>query len=231
MATAVISPGTSPYTTSWDSSTELSVAETTFAALRSGSPATNILHTSSSLFAHIFAGSTTNKYTQLSRIILLFDTSFLTANAHITSAKISLWGQGKSNSLGSHDLVVVSHTPGSISVPSTSDYALARFGTTEFSNVSYALFSTTGYNDLFLNSAGLASINKTGTTAFGLMVRPDFANNEAGLTWGVSLPIQYNIKSVDAAGVANDPLLTIDYEVYSEASGSAIKSMFSAELP
>jgi hypothetical protein len=129
--------------------------------------------------AHITANSVADFYDTLfigqkyvSRIYsiyrsaVFFDTSSLPDDVDITSATLSLYGWAD-GSQTDFDITVVE---GSSLVPplALSDYGLLRGQTISGGAFNTAGFSTSGYNDIQLNAAGMGWISKTGMTKFGL---------------------------------------------------------------
>ena len=115
----------------------------------------------------------------LARAMTLFHTSALPDNCTITSSTLSVYGSAKGNSAAyDPDINVYSVAPASDTAIAAGDYN--SFGTTAYSTtISYASYSTTGYNDFVLNSTGLAAISKTGVSKFGFRdVSADVANVE-----------------------------------------------------
>ncbi len=104
---------------------------------------------------------------------LFFDTSSLPDDATITSATLSLYGSD--HQLGTDfDITVVD---GSVLEDPmvNSDYGDLLPQTTGGGTFNTAGFSTSGYNDIALNAAGISWISKTGTTKFGLRSSRDIS--------------------------------------------------------
>ncbi|KKL22469.1 hypothetical protein LCGC14_2435120, partial [marine sediment metagenome] len=117
----------------------------------------------------IGASSTTNRWYWLQRIILLFDTSGLPDGCDITSAVLSVYGQDKDDIPGwEPNMNVYRSFPNSNIAIQNADFN--RLDDVPYSNtpVTYDGFSTAGYNNFILNTAGLANISKTGITKLGL---------------------------------------------------------------
>jgi hypothetical protein len=110
---------------------------------------------------------------------LFFDTSSLPDHATITSATLSPYGS-EDQSGTDFDITVVD---GSVLEDPmvNSDYGDLLPQTTGGGTFNTAGFSTTGYNDIALNAAGISWISKTGTTKFGLRSSRDIsATSPAG---------------------------------------------------
>lgn len=162
----------------------------------------------------IASSTSTNQYATLVRMFWLFDTSSIPDSATISSATLSLYGQGKSNGLGSPGLDIVSGAPASTSTIAASDYL--NIGTTVYSTISYASYSTSGYNDLSLDSNGIANITKTGVSKFAGTLTWDTSGSFGG-SW-ISLS-QSNINMYMADNGSNVPVLTVVYPL-SNTTGS-----------
>jgi hypothetical protein len=112
-------------------------------------------------------GTTTDQYTEIDRMIFLFDTSSLPDSATISAATLSLRGNTKSDSLSaSPDINIYSSNPASNTQIVGGDFD--SLGNVAFSTtITYAGFSASGYNDFALNASGLAAISLTGVSKFG----------------------------------------------------------------
>ena len=122
----------------------------------------------SSSVLNILSGSESNRWDDLTRAILLFDSSDLPDDATISAATLSLYGSSKVDFLSiTPDLNVYSSNPASNTALAAGDFD--SLGSTAFATaITYASFSATGYNDFTLNSSGIAAISKTGVSKFGV---------------------------------------------------------------
>ena len=104
---------------------------------------------------------------------LFFDTSSLPDDATITSATLSLYGSDYQSGTD-FDITVVD---GSVLEDPmvNSDYGDLLHQATGGGTFNTAGFSTSGYNDIALNAAGISWISKTGTTKFGLRSSRDIS--------------------------------------------------------
>lgn len=118
-----------------------------------------------------------NEWDILRRGIVCFNTASLPDNCIIQSATLSLYGYQKANGFAtSPSINVYSANPSSTSSLATSDYS--TLGTTDYAtDITYAAFSTVGYNDFTLNDTGEAAISKTGVSKFGLRLSWDADNS------------------------------------------------------
>ncbi len=153
----------------------------------------------------------------LSRMIMLFDTSFLGSSANITEAVLYLYGGSKTNYAGGNpDICIVSSAPESSTNLVAGDYD--SLGSTVFSNViSYSSFSTAGYNSFTLNLDGIANINTTGISNFGAR---EYSHDLGGVspTNGVVIGENYSRLYVYTAekGINYAPKLVVTYTLEGE---------------
>jgi len=102
----------------------------------------------------------------IQRGALFFNTSSLPDNADITSATLSLYGYFDESTID-FDVTVVDGSL--LDEPLVaSDYGDLRTQTTNGGGFNTVGFSTSGYNDIYLNAVGMGWISKTGITKFGL---------------------------------------------------------------
>ncbi|MBA7692905.1 hypothetical protein ES703_101478 [subsurface metagenome] len=117
---------------------------------------------------HFTADFGADKWANLLRSILLFDTSSIPVGATILAATLSVYGYEKVDT-GSFNPItqVYSSNPASDSVLVPADFT--TLGSTPFcdSPIAYADFVLDAYNDFVLNAAGIAAISTTGLTKLG----------------------------------------------------------------
>jgi len=197
-----------PGTTTIDGVVQRSGVNETFGTIRGGAGTLATNATDFLFTAQLDATGTTNQYGRLRRSIALFDTSSLTTSASISSATIGAYGWSKTNALGSADWHVGSATPASNTTLAASDYG--NCGTISFGSIAYASFSTSGYNDITLDSNGLGNISKTGVSKFSFQLSWDINNSFTG-SWANSAISNFDNYSADQAGTTNDPKLVVTY--------------------
>jgi hypothetical protein len=119
------------------------------------------------LYSNLYADNVSARWRVIFRSIVLFDTASLPDEATISNAVLSLYGSSKSDGLAVSPTVnIYSSNPASDTALEAADYT--RLGTTAFSSdITYANWSVSGYNDFLLNSSGIASIANTGVSKFG----------------------------------------------------------------
>ena len=147
------------------------------------------------------------------RGLQIFDTSALPDTDTIDSATISGFGTTKQDQLNVTPAVgVVQGTTASSTALANADYGSNVNNTTRFAtDITYANFSTTAYNDWALNASGLAAISKTGVSKFCFRTAGDIDNVEYTLT--ASSISGFNINYSEEAGTTKDPKLVVVHSV------------------
>lgn len=139
---------------------------------------------------HIQSAGTTNKWNELRRHFILFDTSSLTADATISAATLTLAVSAKSD-VFSQNIDIITTTPASTTAIVEADYD--QVGTTlQATSISIADISV-GNNVFTLNANGLASISKTSITKFGARLSCDTSNTAP--TWASDTSASITISS------------------------------------
>ena len=146
----------------------------------------------------------------IQRGALFFDTSSLPDTAVITAATLSLYGYFD-DSETDFDITVVDGSL--LNDPLVAgDYGDLRTQTTSGGAFNTAGFSTSGYNDIPLNAAGMGWISNTGMTRLGLRSSRDIT---------ATAPVDFEHVGVHPSdpngGVGYRPMLVVTYE-YSTAS-------------
>lgn len=158
---------------------------------------------------------------RIDRIFLLFDTSGIPDTDTISSATISVYGSSKSQQgVVNMAMNITQANPASNSAIANADYQATLPYTTKLSDtsISYASFSTTGYNDWALNSSGIANISKTGTSKFSWRYDGDIDNSGPGTGAGTD-DQNMNALGYVTAGTSQDPKLVV---VHSGAVSTSI---------
>ena len=165
----------------------------------------------------IQASTTTDQYSSIWRSIFLFDTSGIDDGDTIDSAIFSLYRTSESDGLSgassdNSKVQLCSATPASNTALQKSDYG--QVDTTDNGKSgTQASKSDNAYYDITLNSTGLANIDKTGITKFGLRYVWDADDTEVGLTWS-STGNQYEFGVyADTSGETQDPKLVVTHSV------------------
>ncbi len=188
----------------------------TLADIRSGAGTTVSVTETGPQFARLVASTTSNQFSENIRAIWTVDTSSIGDADVISSATFSLYGIAKSNGLGSPDLHIAGATPASDNNLVTGDYGQVQ--TTSYGSVTYAGYSTTGYNDITLNATGIAAVSKTGVTKFSGQTSWDLNNSFTG-SWSSSAASYFQCRFADQTGTTNDPKLVVIYSTPATAGG------------
>ena len=157
----------------------------------------------------------------LDRIGTNFDTTTLPDAINITSATISLAEFGTINN-GDNDgndyLVVVSSNNADVTAIDLLDYD--QFGTTALSDtLDIGSVTSDAYNVWTLNATGIATINLTGVSEFGLREGHDVLNDPyAGADNTTNL---VSFRMSETADTSSDPKLTVTYTVAGGVGSSA----------
>lgn len=151
-----------------------------------------------------------DEWDSLVRSFALFDTSSIGLD-DIDDATLSVFGDGKSDGTSTTpDVNVYSAALASPTVMQAGDYD--SIGGTAFSTaVTYAGFSTVAYNDFAFNASGIAGINKTGVSHFGLRNANYDAADNAPTHPGSILVSSLQADSADVTGTSNDPKLVVNH--------------------
>jgi hypothetical protein len=165
--------------------------------------------TSSNLYEA--ATATTSKWATIHRLYFYFDTSALPDNTTISAATISFRGSAKLDSLGAAPTFNVY---GSNSTHTTSsdvtEYEHAQ--STAFSTaMTYAGFSTSGYNDFALNASGIAAVSKTSYSRFTLRFTNDVSDTAP--SW-VNAGNSYFTIYMTEQGAGYKPKLVVTYSSF-----------------
>jgi hypothetical protein len=174
---------------------------------------------SSSMSIHAFAGNTSFEDpdwfcdAEIHRTFVLFNTADLPDNAVISTATLSLYVQGTldADNDGSDTVNVVSSNPASNTALIAADYDLV--GTTLYASaVDITSISTSAYLAISLNSTGIAAVNLTGVSKFGLREGHDLSGTR------VNNDTTNSVTFTSADGT-DDPKLDVTYTADSYSFG------------
>ncbi|MFH0886565.1 MAG: hypothetical protein V1843_00190, partial [bacterium] len=186
-------------------------AGTDWATLRGAAGNDFIDNSANILASQIYSHTDTDKWKDLERGIFLFLTSSLGAG-NIIDGKFSIYGASKADNLSiTPNLNIYVSAPASNTTLAGGDFdslgAIALCDTA----ITYAGFSTAGYNDFVLNADGLTNINKTSVSKFGTRnVNYDVSGSTP--VWSSNTYSFHNCFGADQAGTSNDPKLVVNYE-------------------
>lgn len=151
------------------------------------------------------------------RPILLFDTSGLSDDAIITSAKISFYLTRVDDAAieNTDSVVVVSSNPASNTALDPDD--IDTLGNTDLSaRLTYGNMNLNAYNDLILNATGIVAISKTGITKFG--IRSNWDIDDIFLDYYGDGGSYNKFFTFSSAETINKPTLIITYTTASSIS-------------
>jgi hypothetical protein len=187
---------------------------TTFSNLRSG---TSVSFSSQptatvSYLCELASYSTTNNFTRLARGFLTFDTSEIGLNATILSASINLYPTSKRAIFGDTSIEIVESFQTTDNYIDNSTYS--QIGSVSFASMLISNISTNAYNTFNLNSAGIASINKTGISKFAVILGYDLNGSFSG-TWVASNYAGIYTRQAEYGSLDYTPFLNVTYEINS----------------
>lgn len=166
----------------------------------------------------IRSSTTSNQFSQMYRFVSLFDTSTLTSNASISDAVYSVYGNGKANNLGSLNLAMIASNPANTNNLVAGDFGTCVLTRQADTDITYAGFSTTGYNNFTLNATGRGNISKTGITKFGAAIANDVDNSAPA--WISNVLTDLIVETADNAGTTVDPKLVVTYTLSSSGTSN-----------
>jgi hypothetical protein len=167
--TATFYPDASPETSTVDGDVRRVTTADTWADLKAGAGTTPIGDDSVNMYCYMSSSTTTNYWRWLMRAVMLFDT-FLGAGVVVARAVLSLYAQFKTDELGfaaNYFPNIYSSNPASNTALVAADYG--TLGSTAFATaIGYNIITTGTYNDFIFNASGIAAINTTGISKFGI---------------------------------------------------------------
>jgi hypothetical protein len=155
-----------------------------------------------------------NKYDWLGRSIFLFDTSSLPDTAVISAGVMSLYGTTKKDdgTAISPNVDIYTSNPASNTALVASDHQTIGTTSQTGSPITYANWSTSGYNDFTLNATGRGNISKTSITKFGGR-NVNYDVDGSTPTWASQSEHYVKCYFADEAGTSTDPKLVVTYTV------------------
>lgn len=146
----------------------------------------------------------------LARGILAFNTSILGNNIRIISTKVRIYGNNKADTLSITPVLhLASATPSNPASLAAGDFS--QIGRVTFGNITYAGFSTAGWNEFASNDNIILNINNLGYSCFSLQLSNDI-NDAAPTLPGSVATSTFAINMIDGS---NQPELVIEYELLS----------------
>lgn len=148
----------------------------------------------------MISSTTTDEYTSCRKFVALFPTSAIPDGASIISATVELYATAKVTQMVAQTVVVATN-PSSDTALASGDYAGITV-TAQSNTIAVSAISTSAYNLYTLNATGLAAINKTGITKFGLMLEEP--------TWVSDKTVNTTFQTAENS---NPPKLNITYSI------------------
>jgi len=145
-----------------------------------GGSGVQALETDATWRAYLTATSTTNKFGNLGRAAVLFDTSELGEGANISAASLNLVFTSRSEALGADSVGIGTFDPTSTTSLAVADFANAHWTSTRQAAdkaVSSLTVDSSAYNEFVLTTAGENSISKTGITKYSFRYVGDLDNS------------------------------------------------------
>jgi len=220
MPSLIFNPDADTETTSVDGKVQRSGSASTFSTVRT-SAGTLATDDATSAQAPILQSDGSGNCGRIDRGIVLFDTSTLPADlVEITSATLELYVSSTTSGFGGKLALVVT-APASNTALAASDYNIASWTMTrQATDLTISALTTSAYNTLTLNAAGIASIATSGITKFGLVTDWDADNSDPGMGGGQKT----DAVTWQTAEGANKPKLTVTYTL--PITGGAFLSIF-----
>jgi len=197
-----------------------------WATLRSGAGTANSYNATTARI-NVEASGATNEWSRMDRAIIKFDTTAFSCSNTLTGATLSIYGSSKYDGLANNsELVLVDPTTAGDTTLASADFNIANWDFTNqaAATLTYAGFSTSGYNTYTLNATGRANINCGGITTFGLVLNYDASNTEP--TYLVGESDDFNFYTVENGDSNKYPKINLQYSppASSAASSSAASS-------
>jgi len=153
----------------------------------------------------------TDKYRQINRSIFLFNTAALTAYASISAAVMSISSNFKfDDGTLAPNVDIYTSAPASDTALAAGDFDSFGSESQTGSPISYASWSTAGYNDFTFNATGRGNISKTGISKFGARNQNyDVASSPPA--WTSTFKAYLDFYYAEQTGTTDDPKLVVTY--------------------
>lgn len=213
MATLTAYPDPHPETSTVDGHVFRGGVSEDWATIISGA-GTGFADSSDSVQILVWAASTTNKWLQVRRGIILYDTSSLGSGANISATVLSLYGYDKGDDLSiTPNIDIYTSTPASNTGLANADYSQVGSVSQTGSPIAYGSWTLTGYNDFTFNATGRGNISKTDISKFGTR-NANYDVSGTPPTWSAGVNLSHlTSKSAEFANTTQDPKLVVTYTV------------------
>ena len=210
MATLTVYPDPHEETSTVDGYVQRDGVDETWATIIAGA-GTGANDSGALLYVRIFCSGTTDKWADVRRPILLFDTSSLGAGAIISATILSLYGYLKSDTLSiTPDIDIYTSSPGHNTYLAAADYGQVQAVSQTGSPITFGNFSATGYNNFTFNATGRGNISKTGISKFGAR-NSNYDVSETPPAWTADEGSSFQMYAAERANTTQDPKLVVTY--------------------
>jgi len=214
MATTTVYPDPSVESTSVDGIAGKDGATSSWTDLR-GAVGDVGTDNGASLQVFAIATTTTDVWSRLYRNAVLFDTSGIDDGDTVSAATLSIYPTAKDASTITVTLNVSASNPDVNTVIDADDYTTSKWGSVKFATgVTVADISTGAYHVFTLNASGIAAVDVTGISKFGIRYEEDIDGN-TGPAWASGGEPAVTFSSADTANTTQDPKLVVTHAVAS----------------
>ena len=216
-------PDPDPETTTVDGKVLRGSVDETWATIIAGAgTAANDSSATFEEYTRTIATTTANQFSFLWRGIALFDTSAIPDTDDVTAAVLSVRGDAKADGLvAAPDIDVYTSTPASNTALVAADYSQVGSVSQTGSPITFANWSTTGYNDFTFNATGRGNISKTGVSKFGTR-NTNYDVAATAPPWLSGAGFYLTGRKADNAGTAEDPKLVVTYSAAATLGGPLV---------
>lgn len=182
----------------------------TLATIRSGSGNGARVSNTPEFLCGLRSSATSGQFKELTRSILCFDTSSLSAKPYLNISSVSVQPACSAKNTGhggTPSVDCVAATPAATNNLVSSDYS--QLGVTSFANRTLASISVNFFINFELSAAGRANIDIAGVSKFGFRLKWDLDNTFDG-TWVADNTLT-DFEFYSADSTSNDPRAVITY--------------------
>src|SRR3990167_1285515 len=153
--------------------------------------------------------ATSDRFSAFNRFIMTFYTSALTSAATISAAVLSIFGVDKNDGLvAAPNVDIYTSTPAANNALANADYSQIGSVSQTGSPITYASWSTTGYNDFTFDATGIGNISKTSISKFGAR-NANYDVAAVTMPWVINEFCRLQASTSDNTGTSQDPKLVI----------------------
>jgi PKD repeat protein len=168
----------------------------------------------------IYSDYQSDRWFDIGRIYLRFDSSSINDNENITGANISVYRRTSGYSFGDEGVGLVDWNPGvDIEEADWNDFGVDLFS--PYKNLS--VLGTTGWYFFPFENIGISNISKTGNSDFGFRLQRDITN--AAPTWQSNAQNRFSIYMANY--VTRTPILTVETDTTPPLQNTNISNLTS----